>query len=202
MLFVFKPYWSRWVALALFLILAYLWGFVYRLGQDIDSMFLVTGVLFCFVFYPSGTVYENKAVKKHRESHLYSSVLMIFILYYFFSGFNKIIDLPPLDWFKYEIVNINRSFVQAYEVLDYLWVPSFPVNGFDMFKMPLQVFGAVLTYFWHLTAPIMFFKRGNIVWYWLFYSLFHVLTGFVGIVFMSNLIVWLCLVQVSGAKSE
>ncbi len=200
-LFVMKASWSRWIAIGLTLILAYLWGFVYRLGQDIDSMFLVTGALFCFMFYPGQVKEEGAEKKMARESHLYSSILMIFILYYFFSGFNKIIDLSPMDWFSYEVVNINASFVQSYEVLGYLWVPRLDFFGFDFLKGPLQIFGAVFTYFWHLTAPFMFFKRKNIIWYWMFYSLFHLLTGFVGILFASNFIVWLCVLQVRRAEN-
>ena len=184
------PKYSRFVGILLYLTASYLWGFVFRLGQDIDAVFLLQGSLlvYCLLPYEASPEYYKK---------LRFLVLCIFVIYYFSSGLNKIVDLSYSEWFKYDLVNINSSYHLAYQNENFEWVPKLPELGGEILHK-LNLFGAFIAYAVHLFAPILLFSAGTkkILLYWLFYSVFHFLTVYVGILFSMNFVAWLLILPV------
>lgn len=177
-------------AACFYVIIAYLWGFVFRLGQDIDAVFLLQGALLMFAVIPAkgGSEYYR---------NLRFSILVVFVLYYFSSGVNKIIDLNYLEWMKYDLVNINHSKYMAGNDEHFLATPRLPFSDGGAATL-LNIFGALITYGVHLSAPLLLFSRSTakIVVYWSFYSLFHFMTMFVGILFAMNFFAWLLVLPV------
>ena len=180
---------TRLVACVTYVLCVYLWGFVYRGGQEIDAMFLIQGALLVLAVIPMRVTYSY-------SGYVYSSVLLIFIIYYFFSGLNKLIDLDLVQFFQYELVNISTAKHLASVLEGYHYVPS--LKNISDLAWLISFFGVTLTYAIHITAPLLFFKRSRskLVFYWFFYSLFHFLTAFVGIVFTANMLAWLMLLPV------
>jgi hypothetical protein len=178
-------------AACFYIMIAYLWGFVFRLGQDIDAVFLIQGTLLMFVIIPAkgGSEYYR---------NLRFSIIIVFVIYYFSSGVNKIVDLNYLEWVKYDLVNINSSMHAAADNEHYWGVPKLPFADAVLWAKLLNVFGALLTYGVHLSAPLLLFSRSTskIIIYWGFYSLFHFMTIFVGIFFTMNFFAWLILLPV------
>ena len=174
----------------------YLWGFIYRAGQDIDAMFLIQGCLFVLAIVP------RKWNTDRYPGYVYSSVLLIFVFYYFFSGVNKIIDLSILEWFQFELFNINKSMLLAEHELKYHAV--FEVDVPDLFLIISNYVGAAATYLVHLGAPLLFLYRTKLklFLYWLFYSIFHILSGFVGILFTANFFIWLVIIPIFPSQSK
>ncbi len=184
------PKYSRLIAIFLYIIVSYLWGFVFRLGQDIDAVFLVQGSLlvYCLLPYEASIEYYKK---------LRFLVLCIFVLYYFFSGVNKIVDLSYEEWLKFDLVNINSSFHLRYLAENFEWTPKLPELDSQLL-FGLNLFGALITYVVHLGAPILLFSAGTrkVLFYWFFYSLFHFLTIYLGILFSMNFLAWLLVLPV------
>ncbi len=181
---------TRVLAVPLFILITYLWGFVYRGGQDIDAMFLITGALLIMAALPLST--------KNYLATLRTSVLIWFFLYYFFSGVNKVVDLNYLDWFKFELTEINKVFVTRSAAEGFVYVPGIPTP--EYLNRLLDFFGALISYIVHLLAPLMLISRSpnKMFLYWLFYSLFHFMTLYVGILFTANFFAWLMLVPFPG----
>ena len=91
-IFMFSPIkFLRLISILIYILCLYLWGFTYRAGQDIDAMFLLQGSLFVFVF----TKFNKHNIQLY-SGQIYSGILVIFIIYYFFSGMNKFIDISIL----------------------------------------------------------------------------------------------------------
>jgi hypothetical protein len=184
-LFVLSPAkYSRKFAAILYVVVAYLWGFVFRLGQDIDAVFLIQSSLLMFVLLP----YSN-TTRYYQE--LRFLLLCMFVIYYFFSGVNKLIDLSYLEWLKYDLVNINKSMHTRYLSDGMYYVPLIPIENHFLANIFNQL-GALLTYVVHLAAPLLLFSSSTrkLILYWAFYSLFHFMTVFVGILFSMNFVAW------------
>jgi hypothetical protein len=181
---------SRASAILLYILVAYLWGFVFRLGQDIDAVFLLHGALLAFCLLP-----VRRQVAYYRQ--LRFLILYIFVIYYFFSGINKFIDLSYLQFFKYDLVNINLSLRNAFEAENAPFVPRLPFADFRLASY-LNMFGALVTYFIHLLAPLLLLdaRLGKVLAYWIFYSIFHLMTAYVGILFTMNFFAWLLILPV------
>lgn len=185
-----SPKYGRIAAILLYVVVSYLWGFVFRLGQDIDAVFLIQGslLMYCLLPYQATTDYYRK---------LRFLVLCVFVIYYFFSGLNKIIDLNYLEWFEFDLVNINSSFYLRYSSENFEYVPKLP-NLNDSILYALNKYGAVVTYLMHLFVPALLFSAGakKILFYWFFYSVFHLLSSYVSILFSMNLFAWLLILPV------
>lgn len=181
---------TRLSAIIFFILVSYLWGFVFRLGQDIDAVFLLQGCLLMFAVTPLTKI-------KDYYKNIRFLVFVIFVLYYFTSGFNKVIDLSYAEWAKYDLVEINISKAQASSAEGYMWAPLLPIPN-EILSEFLNIFGALLTYLVHLIAPLLLFSRSTykIFFYWIFYSLFHFMTIFVGIMFSMNFLAWMMLLPI------
>jgi hypothetical protein len=189
---IFSPLkYSRVIAISLFILVSYLWGFVFRLGQDIDAVFLIQSSLLIYAILPFERTYEY--CKKLRFL-----VLILFVIYYFFSGLNKIVDLNYANWFNYDLVNINSSLHLKYIQEHTRYIPKLPDFFSGTFFLIFNDLGAAITYIIHLLAPILLFSSGTkkILFYWFFYSLFHFLTIYVGILFTMNFFAWLLVLPV------
>ena len=181
---------SRFFAVILYVVVAYLWGFVFRLGQDIDAVFLIQSSLLMFVLLP-----YSKTSRYYQE--LRFLLLCVFVIYYFFSGLNKLIDLSYVEWLKYDLVNINRSMHMSYLNERYHYVPLFPIEN-ALIGQILNQLGAFITYAVHLGAPLLLFSSSTrkLILYWIFYSLFHFMTIYVGIMFSMNFVAWALILPV------
>jgi len=181
---------SRLIGIIFYLHITYLWGFVYRLGQDIDAVFLLQGTLFIFCFL------RFKGNKNYFREVRFST-LCIFVMYYFFSGFNKLIDLNYHQWFQFDIIEYNRMMVFAMNQDYYAYLPSLPEN-LETLKGLITIFGAAITYAVHLACPLLLLSSSTkkILFYWSFYSLFHFLTMYVTILFQMNFFAWLLVIPV------
>lgn len=179
---------TRIVAIFLYASLIYLWGFVFRLGQDIDAVFLLLGSLFIFCL-----IKPEKNRVYYQELRM--GILCIFVIYYFFSGFNKIVDLDYTQWIEFDLVTLNAEYARMFQKEQAYWWPLFPevIQEISFF---LSVFGALLTYIIHITAPLLLFSNSTskMVIYIAFYLLFHFLTIYVGIFFHMNFFAWLILI--------
>ncbi|WP_435166723.1 hypothetical protein [Candidatus Pelagibacter bacterium nBUS_28] len=192
-LLIFSPLrYSRITAIFLYFVVSYLWGFVFRLGQEIDAVFLIQSSLLVYALLPFENSFEY--CKKLRFL-----ALVVFVIYYFFSGLNKIVDLSYVEWFKFDLVNINSSFHLKYllENLRYTpELPSFTKNG--LFYYILNDIGSAITYIVHLLFPLLllYSDTKKILIAWFFYTMFHFLTIYVGILFSMNFLAWLIILPV------
>lgn len=196
-LFIFSPAkHSRKVATILYVVVAYLWGFVFRAGQDIDAVFLIQSSLLMFVLLP----YSNTV--KYRQQ-LRFLILCIFVMYYFFSGINKLIDLSYMEWLKFDLVEINKSMHARYLNDKLNYVPALDIENNFLAKLFNQM-GALITYIVHIGAPLLLFSSSTkkVILYWLFYTLFHAMTIFVGILFSMNFVAWALILPVYKLSYE
>lgn len=100
----------RLIALTGTVIPLYLWGFLARSGSDIDAFTLPICIAIAYTFAnnPDRLTLQSKKLAAHATSkesgQLFSAFLMIFIIYYFTSGLNKLIHISILDWFTYDLI--------------------------------------------------------------------------------------------------
>ena len=174
----------------------YLWGFVFRLGQDIDAVFLLQGALLMFVLFGSFNGREN------YFRNLYYSIKVVFVIYYFFAGLNKFIDLDYIEFFQFDLVYINQQFYNMFKNEGLMYVPRLP--DFGSLNILTNYLGAALTYIVHIAAPALLFfgSKSKILFFWIFYSIFHYLTAFVGIFFHMNFFAFLLLLPVDTIFSK
>lgn len=186
------PY--RVFAISGYVLAIYLWGFLFRSGSDIDAMFLVlsAALIYCFSNHTERLTVTNLHLAGNERTAgagwLYSAFIMSFIIYYFASGVNKLVDITVLDWFRFDLVQ-SIGYELDREKLGYT------VNVPDIFSHIrhwyfLNYIGVPAVYLSHLLVPLMFFRRSLIPGFWFFYAMFHFLASGVGILFFGNFIVW------------
>lgn len=185
-----------------FCILTYLWGFVYLMGQEIDSVFLYFGVLLCLILgdhcdKPIWQVQRSDIVAKDmRAGRTFSAIILIFVLYYFPSGVNKLSDLNPLDWFRYDLIEEIEVIMTRGEIGFMSQPPAIFQHLQGQYWLNMLV--VPLTYVSHLAAPLIFFRRGFIYEFSVFYFGFHFMVMGVAIAFTGYLLVWLLLYNLSA----
>jgi hypothetical protein len=175
----------------------YLWGFLFRTGQEIDAMFLGMGAMLVYIFsnHSEVPIYKLKTLLKEVDTKeagwTFSAILMIFVIYYFTSGINKISDLTFLGWFQYDVISTYEYMRDLSSVGYTIYIPSF----FSVLDGQYWLnFGAPFVYIVHLTAPHMFFDRRQVFKYFIIYGSFHLLTIAVSIIFFANFLFWLVFV--------
>lgn len=190
LIIITPPRFARSVGMILYVVVAYLWGFVFRLGQEIDAVFLLQGSLLVYCLVP-----YNESVEYFRKIRFL--VLCIFVIYYFFSGLNKVIDLSYSEWFNFDLRNINNSANTRYIFEHAQWVPKIPLVD-NYFINGLIFISPAITYLVHLCAPVLLISSSTkkILLYYFFYSSFHFSTLFVGILFTMNFFAWLLVLPV------
>ncbi|MEM7249815.1 MAG: hypothetical protein AAF493_00235 [Pseudomonadota bacterium] len=192
---IFGDIHGKWLSGAIYAALIYLWGYIFRSGQEIDSIALYFGMLICLILNRGKNRPITDLPSTYRGSptrfagYVESNMLLVLCTYYFASGLRKLTDLLPWEWFQYDLAlaverqRIISQYASGYapEIFDYL----LPLGGFA------AVFAAVV-YVSHLVIPFVFFRRELLFHFFLFYAVFHFLTFGVGISFTGYIVVWGC----------
>jgi hypothetical protein len=186
----------RALAIAAYVLATYLWGFIFLSGQEIDSVMIYFGMLLvlCLVDYDDRPVWRLGGLA-HKPANVaagraFSAILLVFVLYYGLSGYNKIADLSIADWFRYNLVQDIEVTLRRQELGNYFGAafPSLfaPLVGHTRLNYIL----VPLVYISHISVFYMFFKRRHILKFALFYTGFHFVTSSVSITFTGYMIVW------------
>lgn len=183
----------------------YLWGFLWRSGV-IDSMFPQLAMAWVYslsrMVEPANLLRKDsyRRLTQHRSEFgaLYSSVLIIWIGYYFTSGINKWSDLPLPDWFNYRFSHVHTFYVQAVDIAGF--DPLIPKFLAPFFQFPLLDFiFPALIYISHCLIPLMYFRRHLIPVFMVFYLWFHVLTMGVYTLFAEIIAIWFLFIPIQTA---
>jgi hypothetical protein len=188
------PY--RILAIAAYVLATYLWGFIFLAGQEIDSVMIYFGMLLvlCLVDYDDGPVWRlGTLLRKPANAaagRAFSAILLVFVLYYGLSGYNKIADLSIADWFRYNLIEDIDVTLRMQELGNYFGAtfPALfaPLVGHEWLNYLL----VPLVYISHISVFYMFFKRRHIPKFAVFYTAFHFVTASVSIAFTGYMIVW------------
>ena len=183
-------------ALISYLLLIYLWGHLFLLGQEIDSVALYFGIFLVLIFsnYNDAPIWKFKDIffmkKNINAGKTISLMYLVFVAYYFSSGLNKLTDITILEWFKYDLIfTIKKMWLSSKYTS--IYVPDIFQHLFF-----LEYWGNLfpsIVYVSHLIVPVVFFNRSKVVYFFLFYALFHFMTFGVGISFTGYILVWGCL---------
>ena len=187
---------GKWLAISVYILLIYLWGYIFRMGQEVDAISLYFGMLLTLIVSPSRSPalwqVNRSNVSLHTETDgvTKSNLILVFVFYYFGSGLNKITDISPAGWLDYDLVSaIQLAVLQAEHSTQH--IPEFFHH-----VLPLGDFGKlfpVIVYASHLMIPLCFFYRGALFGSFLFYAAFHIMTFGVGISFTAYIFVWACI---------
>ncbi len=171
----------------------YLWGFLWKNGQDIDAIFIpMQIVLLLAVSHPKNTsllITSNYSRESKDGGVIIGSIVIIFVCYYFGSGLNKLIDVPVHRWFSYELSQeILRARVRS-DLGYFVQAPKFfsfmtTVPWTDSILVPI-------TYLSHLSMPLILVHRKWVVKASVFYISFHLMTWSIGILFFGMILMWL-----------
>ncbi len=181
------------VSIICYSMLIYLWGYLFITGQDVDCIFLYFGTLLALTMstYDDRPIWRisklTKAQKNLNAGKAISNVFLVFVIYYFAAGVNKLTDMSLIGWFSSDIVQALEMFRIRSE-RGYIMVPYILEHIYD-FKI-FNVIGPPLVYLSHLVVPMVFFFRNQVFSYAIFYALFHFLVFGVGISFTGYLFVW------------
>ncbi len=183
----------RFINIILYFLLVYQWSYIIFQGQEIDSVSIYFGVLLIFCFFKSKITFFN--INKIKESNLYygkiySLLICIFIIYYFGSGLRKLVDLHIFQWLQYDLYWGITSQIFRNEFMSG-YVPEI-FNNIVLFKDVDFIFNLfpLIVYLSHVLVPVIFFKRDKIIYFAIFYALFHFMTFGVGISFLGYLFSW------------
>lgn len=179
---------------------AYLWGYNWRSGADVDAVFLQMQlmIVYCFFKEPEALVLSKSRVPllqtTKENGWFYSMTLIIFSAYYFYAGINKIVDISLLDWFKYDLI---QAIAQTYEQVSLgFFKQTLPwLNALREYTY-LNYLLVPVCYLLELSIPIIVFNRRLIATYMVFFLLFHLMTLGVGILFFGNMLIWFALLPV------
>jgi len=191
----------RIFAIATYGLATYLWGFIFLSGQEVDSVMIYFGMLLvvCLANYDDRPVWHLGTLADQQVNvqagRAFSSVLMVFVIYYGLSGYNKITDLRIIDWFNYNLIQDIQVTLKMQELGNY-YGTLFP-RFFSLFigYEWLNYLLVPLVYLSHLTVGAIFFKRNYILKFAAFYSAFHFFASSVSIAFTGYFIVWWILID-------
>jgi hypothetical protein len=176
-----------------YLALIYLWGYLILLGQEIDSVDLYFGMLLALMLgrYKDSPVWELKALYSEKPNLLAgrsrSLLMLVIVFYYFASGIKKITDLSVFEWFDYYLIEaiMHHGIVSNHS-------PHYRPDFFKIFNGHYYLNNILppLVYLSHLCTPLVFFYRSMVFKFFVFYTLFHLMTFGVGISFTGYIVVW------------
>lgn len=180
-------------AILCYALVAYLWGYVWRSGSELDSIFVSQQIAlaFCFFRQPEALVLFAKARPFDRtrdNGACFSIVILIFCTYYFSAGINKITDISPLDWFRFDLMQVVGNFHDMAEVGYFYQVAPY-VHWLRDWTW-LNYIAVPLVYCAELSMPILFFRRKLIGPYWIFFFVFHYVTWGIATCFFGLIWVW------------
>ena len=184
------------LALSSFVLLSHLWGFYWRTGADVDAVWVQLQLILWYGLLP---VREDLTLPRPRLNFdrsedtglFFSVILLVFVVYYFFSGLNKLSDISIIDWFRYDLA-YHMELVLDLSELQYMGVNGAHAGllEYEVFTFMVNKIGVPLVYFSHLIVPLMFFDRTKIPVFWNFYMMFHIMAVFAGASFFGLMLVW------------
>ena len=174
-----------------YIFISYLYGYVWRSGGDIESIFLMLQVALAFCFFRESEALIPRASMEvfeysHSNGAQYSIVLLIFCSYYFYSGLNKLWDISPFGWFQYDLVQTIGNFKDMSDLGFYF--AQAPLTSWLRDWTLLNYIGVPLVYIAEITCPIIFLYRKLIPYYVAFFALFHYLVWGVAVCFFGVLL--------------
>ena len=181
--------------LIIYILSSYLLGFIFRMGADIDEIFIPMQIILLLFLYRGEESYILFFKHQHPLNYtkengwFYSMVLLIFIGYYFLSGFTKLVDISLLDWGRCQVSNLAELNLIKIELGDdrgYFYLREFiSQNSW------IDIFGTVLIYLEHLLIPLLFFKRNYIPLAIFIYISFHLSSLAINLFFTGIFLSWL-----------
>lgn len=188
-------------AIGTFCVMSYLWGYVWRTGALVDSIFpaLQTVLVYCFFREPEAWILARRRCRGSDHSPgngaFMSMFLLIVVMQYFYAGINKLLDLSPLEWFQFDLIQ-GVEYLSDMNACGY-YVLQGPVAPFVGGQYWMNFVGVVTVYSAELTIPLMYFKRRLIPFYALVFVSFHLISWALNLCFFGNFIIWLALFPVS-----
>lgn len=190
-----------WAACVTFL---YLEGYLWRSGADQHCLPLNTMVMLLLCFFRESDALtivggRRSSVASPRYGAVFSIVLLTFCAYYSAAGFNKLVDITPLDWFRFDLF---QSIGLFHDMIEF-GAPYSVLPGLDAFREWgwLSRLGAPLAYSMELSIPVIFFRRRWISTYLGFFVAFHVILCGIPCVFLGLILIWLALIPVERIAS-
>lgn len=190
---------KRVFALSAYILLSYLWGFVWRSGGEIDAVFVPfqVALVYCFFREPEALTLSRRSdagTLSPENGWFFSMVLLVFIGNYFYSGINKIVDIPIWEWFQYDLVGEIAQ--EGDKIAAGYYASVLPGVQFARNWTFLNPIIVPFAYFMELSIPVIYFWRRLIPVYMLYFIFFHIMTWAVAILFFGNILVWFCLLPV------
>jgi hypothetical protein len=186
----------RMLAIATYVLASYLWGFIFLSGQDIDAVMLYFGMLLmlCLVSYrdvPTWRLGEALRAPDNVEAgRAFSAILLVFVLYYGLSGYNKIADLSITEWFRYQLTQDINHTLRMQSLGSYIGAPFPKLFGLIRHQDWLNYLLVPAVYISHLSVFVIFFSRKQILKFAVFYTGFHFVAYAVTIAFTGYVFIW------------
>jgi hypothetical protein len=156
---VYGKGWRSIILVTTYLLLIYLWGYLFLLGQEIDSVDLYFGMLLALVVgsYKDSPIWDLKSLYSAkpnlRAGRARSLLILVIVFYYFASGTKKITDISFFEWFDYQLIEaiMYHGIVSNHNAL---YRPDF----FKIFNghYYLNYILPPLVYLSHLCTPLVF----------------------------------------------
>ena len=192
--------------LIIYILGMYLIGFLFRVGSDIDEIFIqMQIVLLLFLFKEKETYIlffkqQNPLDYNRDNGWFFSMVLLVFIAYYFLSGVTKIVDISLLDWGRFELANlVELSHIKQQlgddRMLCYL-------TEFFIGNSWIDMAATSLVYLEHLLIPLLFFRREYIPLTWFIYFIFHLSSLSINLFFTGVFFSWLVFFPIHRILSQ
>lgn len=196
------PY--RIFAIAAYVLATYLWSFEFLSGQEIDSAMLLFGMLLvlCLCGYEDRPIWRFGQLIRKPETvaagRAFSAILLVFILYYGLSGYNKIADLTITEWFSYNLIQDIEVTLRRQELGYYFGAPVPQFFALFVGHEWLNYILVPMVYISHLSIFIMFFRRRHILKFAAFYTVFHFFAEGTSISFTAYIVIWWALIDWRG----
>jgi hypothetical protein len=182
----------------------YLEGFIWRSGTEAHSMSLTTMLMLFYGFTREpevGTLFARRTGNNISSGNgaILSVVLIMFCTYYCMAGFNKVVDIAPLDWLRFDLVQLFGLFHDMihygapFSVLP--WVHHLRDHHW------INLMGAPLVYLMELSIPVMFFRRRWVSTYLGFFLFFHIMMSGIPCLFTGLILIWLVLLPVGRLRA-
>jgi len=186
--------------LVIYILGMYLLGFLFRMGADIDEIFIQMQIVLLLFLFRGKESYilffkqQNPLNYSKENGWFFSMVLLIFIAYYFLAGVTKVIDISLLDWGRCELsklIELNQIKLALGDDRGVFFLRDFFVEN-----SWLDIPGTVIVYLEHLMIPLLFFRREYIPFVWFIYFLFHLTSLTINLFFTGVFLSWLVFLPV------
>lgn len=191
----------RVIAISAYIVATYLWGFIFLSGQEVDAVMLYFGSLgiLCLANYNDVAIWRMGALLEKppnvEAGRAFSAVILLFVLYYGLSGFNKLVDVNLVEWFNYPLVEDIEQTLRMQQLGNFYGAPFPSLFAHLRTEYWLNTILVPSVYLSHIFVFLIYFRRSLILKYAVFYSSFHFVTSSVSIAFTGYMIVWLLLID-------